>query len=64
MDLGPFTGLSGAVGNVCTEDVLMLCSEIGIETGIYINAMIACTRIAEKLSAIPCRDGSKIRRAG
>ena len=49
----PFAGFSGAAGNVCTEDVLQLCSEIGIETGIDINAMIACARMAEEIVGYP-----------
>ncbi len=49
----PFAGLSGAAGNVCTEDVLMLCSEIGIETGVDMDAMIVCARMAEEIVGHP-----------
>ncbi len=47
---GSFGGLGGcpfvpgAAGNVCTEDVLHLCEESGIETGIDIVKLIALTR--------------------
>jgi hydroxymethylglutaryl-CoA lyase len=49
----PFAGFSGAAGNVCTEDVLQLCSELGIETGIDIDKMIACARMAEEIVGHP-----------
>lgn len=49
----PFAGHRGAAGNVCTEDVLLLCSEIGIQTGIDLDAMIACAHMAEELVGHP-----------
>jgi hypothetical protein len=29
----PFAGQKGAAGNICTEELVMLCQEMGIETG-------------------------------
>ena len=30
----PFAGHKGAAGNVCTEDLVFMCEEMGIETGV------------------------------
>jgi hydroxymethylglutaryl-CoA lyase len=43
----PFAGHSGAAGNVCTEEVVFLCQELGIETGIDLKSVIDCARLAE-----------------
>jgi len=43
----PFAGHQGAAGNVCTEDLVFLCHEMGIETGIDLDALIECARLAE-----------------
>ena len=45
----PFAGNAGAAGNICTEDLVFLCDEIGIETGIDLQAAIATARLAERL---------------
>ena len=37
----PFAGHAGAAGNVCTEDLVFLCEEMGIKTGIDLDALIA-----------------------
>jgi hydroxymethylglutaryl-CoA lyase len=34
----------GASGNICTEDLVNLCEEIGIETGIDLPKLIALSR--------------------
>ena len=49
----PFAGHSGAAGNVCTEDLVFLCHEMGIETGIDLEAMIECARLAEDVVGHP-----------
>ncbi len=49
----PFAGHSGAAGNVSTEDVLFLLSELGIETGIDIDKMLSCARMAEEIVGHP-----------
>ena len=43
----PFSGIAGAAGNVCTEEALFLCRELGVETGIDIDRMTECARLAE-----------------
>jgi hydroxymethylglutaryl-CoA lyase len=40
----------GAAGNVATEDVAFLCQELGIETGIDLEAYIACAKFAQKVA--------------
>jgi hydroxymethylglutaryl-CoA lyase len=49
----PFAGHAGAAGNVCTEDLVFLCEEIGIETGIDLDALIECARLAEDVVGHP-----------
>ena len=49
----PFAGNAGAAGNVCTEDLVFMCDEIGIETGIDLEALIACGRLAEDVVGHP-----------
>ena len=39
----------GAAGNVATEDVLHLCEEMGVQTGVNLDAMLEVSR---KLTAI------------
>ncbi|KTT21177.1 hypothetical protein NS201_23845, partial [Pseudomonas oryzihabitans] len=34
----------GASGNICTEDLVNLCAEIGVETGIDLDRLIALSR--------------------
>lgn len=45
----PFAEHKGAAGNVCTEDLVFMCHEMGIETGIDLEALIECARMAEEL---------------
>ena len=49
----PFAGHQGAAGNVCTEDLVFLCDELGIETGIDLDALIECARLAEDVVGHP-----------
>jgi len=49
----PFAGHRGAAGNVCSEDLVFLCHEMGIETGIDIDALIDCARLAEDVVGHP-----------
>lgn len=49
----PFAGHKGAAGNVCTEDLVLLCDELGIETGIDLEKMIGCARLAEDIVGHP-----------
>lgn len=49
----PFAGNAGAAGNVCTEDLVFMCHEMGIETGIDLDALIDCARLAEDIVGHP-----------
>jgi hydroxymethylglutaryl-CoA lyase len=43
----PFAGFKGASGNVATEDLVHLCHESGIETGIDLERLVDVAREAE-----------------
>jgi len=45
----PFAGHKGAAGNICTEDLVFMAEEMGIETGINLDALIECARMAETI---------------
>lgn len=45
----PFAGHKGAAGNICTEDLVYLCEEMGIETGIDLPALIRAAQMAERM---------------
>jgi hydroxymethylglutaryl-CoA lyase len=49
----PFASHKGAAGNVTTEDLVFLCQEMGIETGIDLDAMIGAGRLAERVVGHP-----------
>lgn len=49
----PFAGHKGAAGNVCTEDLVFMCEEMGIETGIDLDKIIECARFAEEVVGHP-----------
>ncbi len=49
----PFAGNAGAAGNVCTEDLVFLCDEMGIETGVDLDALIECAKLAEDIVGHP-----------
>jgi hydroxymethylglutaryl-CoA lyase len=49
----PFAGHAGAAGNVCTEDLVFMCNEMGIATGIDLDALIECARLAEDVVGHP-----------
>lgn len=46
--LGGCPFAAGATGNVCTEDLVYLMAELGIETGIDLDAMIALAKDMER----------------
>ena len=58
----PFAGQPGAAGNICTEELALLCEEMGIETGVDLDALIEVGRMAERVvgHALP----SELLRAG
>jgi hydroxymethylglutaryl-CoA lyase len=49
----PFAGSKGASGNVCTEELIFLCEELGIVTGVDLEAMIECAKFAETIVGHP-----------
>jgi hydroxymethylglutaryl-CoA lyase len=49
----PFAGHKGAAGNVCTEDLVFLCDELGIATGIDLEALIEAALLAERVVGHP-----------
>jgi len=49
----PFAGHAGAAGNICTENLVFLCEEMGVETGIDLDALIECARLAESIVGHP-----------
>lgn len=45
----PFAGTPDAPGNVCTEDLAFMCEEMGISTGLDLEALCECARLAESI---------------
>jgi isopropylmalate/homocitrate/citramalate synthase len=45
----PFAGQKGAAGNICTEELVLLCEEMGIRTGVDLDALIEVGRMAESI---------------
>lgn len=51
----PFAGhgAARAAGNVCTEDAVFLCHELGVETGLDLDRLIEAARLAERILQTP-----------
>ncbi len=49
----PFAGHAGAAGNVCTEDLVFMCEEMGIRTGVDLERLLECARLAEDIVGHP-----------
>ncbi len=49
----PFAAHGGAAGNICTEDFVLMCEEMGIETGVDVERLIECARLAEDIIGHP-----------
>lgn len=49
----PFAAHQGAAGNVCTEDLVFMCQEMGIETGIDLDALLESAELAEQIVGHP-----------
>jgi hydroxymethylglutaryl-CoA lyase len=45
----PFGGHRAAAGNICTEDLVFMCQEMGIRTGVDLDRLIACASLAESI---------------
>lgn len=49
----PFAGNRSAAGNVATEELVLLCERMGIETGIDLAALVEVARLAEEIVGHP-----------
>jgi len=49
----PFAAHRGAAGNVCTEDLVFMCEEMGIATGVDLESLIDAARLAEDIVGHP-----------
>lgn len=49
----PFAAHKGAAGNICTEDLVFLCEESGIDTGVDLERLIEVARLAEEIVGHP-----------
>lgn len=49
----PFAAHKGAAGNVCTEDLVFMCEEMGIATGVNLEALMDSARLAEDIVGHP-----------
>lgn len=49
----PFAAHQGAAGNVCTEDLVFMCEEMGISTGIDLERLIESALLAEQIVGHP-----------
>ena len=49
----PFAAHKGAAGNLCTEDFVFMCEELGVSTGIDFDALIAASDVAERVIGHP-----------
>ena len=45
----PFAGQPGATGNIASEELVLLCEEMGIPTGVDLEALIEAGRLAERI---------------
>jgi len=45
----PFAGQPGAPGNIATEELVLLCEEMGIATGVDLRALVEAGRLAERI---------------
>lgn len=49
----PFAAHKGAAGNICTEDFVLMCEEMGIATGVDLDRLIDCALLAEDIVGHP-----------
>ena len=62
----PFAGQPGAPGNIATEELVFLCEEMGVETGVDLEKLLEAARMAERIVGHPCPSNllrSGVRRA-
>jgi hydroxymethylglutaryl-CoA lyase len=58
----PFAKHKGSAGNIVTEDLVFMCQEMGIETGVSLEKLIECAALAEDVVGHPLP--SKLLRGG
>ena len=58
----PFASHKGSAGNIVTEDLVFMCEEMGIATGVDLDKLIACAALAEDVVGHPLP--SKLLRGG
>jgi len=49
----PYGGFKGAAGNIVTEDLVHMCEELGVETGINLERLLEVAREAEAIVGHP-----------
>ena len=49
----PFAAHKSAAGNVCTEDLVFMCEEMGIDTGVDLRKLIETAILAEDIVGHP-----------
>jgi isopropylmalate/homocitrate/citramalate synthase len=49
----PFAGHPGAPGNIATEELVFLAQEMGIETGVDLDALLEAAQLAERIIGRP-----------
>lgn len=49
----PFAGHRGAAGNIATEELVFLCTKLGIETGVSLDAIVESARLAADVVGHP-----------
>ena len=49
----PYAGFKDAPGNIATEDLVHLCNEIGVETGVDLERLLDVAREAERIVGHP-----------
>ena len=49
----PFAGQKGAAGNICTEELVMLCEEMGVQTGVDLERLLEVGHLAEEIVGHP-----------
>jgi len=62
----PFAAHKSAAGNLCTEDLVFMCEEMGIETGVDLDRLIEAAQLAEEIVGHPLpgavKQGGSLRR--
>ena len=56
----PFAAHKGAAGNICTEDLVFMCEEMGIETGVDLDLLIQAAQLAEDIVGHPLPGSIKV----